>query len=725
MLEECQAKEIAVLGFEDLFCGCERYVIPMYQRGFAWEYDEIQTLILDIAGNDLDEYFLGSLIVYRRKVEGGCIEYEVVDGQQRLTALYLLKCALSGGRKAFPQGGRLSYECREKAEKALDFAARRGNDPQCGATYGACDRYGGSEGSEKLDDAILRGLKFIDTILCSSDFCENLKMSTDVDKGVVWDKFREKLNKIRLFRIELPQGTDLNLYFERMNTRSEQLEQVDTVKALLMKHLLPAQCKPFAQIWSACSNMDNYVQMGFTRKVRENLFGEEWSVLNEENLGAFLQKDSCDLGHDEKQEVVQKTLKDILHCSSFENDQEEEILAADGRSSRYRSIINFSSFLIHCLKIYLKRECKNIYQKDKNLGVVDYLSRDIDDAKLQGYFETALGLMDDKRRFSLEYVSFLLRLRYLYDRFVIKRELLSSESELKDEGSWCLRSLVKEGEKYSLRLSLDEGVLCKNTKLSEDDWLKNRMLIMMQSCLRVSYTSPRSMHWITILLDCLYSKYSQNSEAVCLSVKNIKLNDLLCCAKEFAIAAVRNDFLCKPFPKDGRELFSMGVETPNVVFHFLDYLLWERDWRRYEKSKDEKFEFRFRNSVEHWYPQHLMKEVHGDGLREDWIDAFGNLCIVSTSVNSKFSNMSPEQKAKNTALINDGSLKLRMMAELTLAEEQSQGTVGNAWKNSCKKHQEEVLDVLARGCRCVRSTNGTYREREREESDLKENFASD
>ena len=44
MLEECQAKEIAVLGFEDLFCGCERYVIPMYQRGFAWEYDEIQTL---------------------------------------------------------------------------------------------------------------------------------------------------------------------------------------------------------------------------------------------------------------------------------------------------------------------------------------------------------------------------------------------------------------------------------------------------------------------------------------------------------------------------------------------------------------------------------------------------------------------------------------------------------------------------------------------------------
>ena len=39
MLEECQAKEIAVLGFEDLFCGCERYVIPMYQRGFAWEYD--------------------------------------------------------------------------------------------------------------------------------------------------------------------------------------------------------------------------------------------------------------------------------------------------------------------------------------------------------------------------------------------------------------------------------------------------------------------------------------------------------------------------------------------------------------------------------------------------------------------------------------------------------------------------------------------------------------
>lgn len=725
MLVGCQEKRIAVVGFEDLFCGCERYVIPMYQRGFAWEDDQIQTLILDIAGNDLDEYFLGSLIVYRRKVEGGCIEYEVVDGQQRLTALYLLRCALSGGGKAFPQGGRLSYECREKAEKALDFAARRCIDPQRGAIYEACDRCGGSEGSEKLDDAILRGLKSIDTILCSSDFCKNLKMSTDVDKSVLWDKFCEKLNKIRLFRIELPQGTDLNLYFERMNTRSEQLEQIDTVKALLMKHLLPAQCKPFAQIWSACSNMDNYVQMGFTRKVREDLFGEEWSVLNEKNLGAFLQKNSCDFGYKEKREVVQKTLKDILHCKSFEDDLEEEILAEDGRSSRYRSIISFSSFLIHCLKVCLKRGCKNIYPTDENLCVVDCLSRDIDNAKLQEYFEKVMELIDDKRRFSLEYISCLLRLRYLYDRFVIKRELLSSESELKDEGSWCLRSLIKEGEKYSLRLSLDGGMLCKNTELSEDDRIKNRMLIMMQSCLRVSYTSPRSMHWITILLDCLYSKYNQDAEVVSLSVKNIKLEDLLCCTKEFAIDAVRNDFLCKPHPKDGRELFSMGVETPNIVFHFLDYLLWERDWRRYEKSKDEKFEFRFRNSVEHWYPQHLMKEVHGDGSREDWIDAFGNLCIVSTSVNSKFSNMSPEQKAKNTALISDGSLKLRMMAALTLEEEQSQGTVENAWKNSYKKHQEEMLDVLARGCRCVRSANGTYREREKEESDLKQNSASD
>lgn len=53
------------------------------------------------------------------------------------------------------------------------------------------------------------------------------------------------------------------------------------------------------------------------------------------------------------------------------------------------------------------------------------------------------------------------------------------------------------------------------------------------------------------------------------------------------------------------------------------------------------------------------------------VDRLGNLCIISRNINSKFSNMSPVSK-KNTIkeTINKGSLKLRLMANKTINDEE-------------------------------------------------------
>ena len=45
-------------------------------------------------------------------------------------------------------------------------------------------------------------------------------------------------------------------------------------------------------------------------------------------------------------------------------------------------------------------------------------------------------------------------------------------------------------------------------------------------------------------------------------------------------------------------LYEMGVNTPHIVFNYLDYLLWKANVEKYND-----FSFEFRNSVEHWYPQ--------------------------------------------------------------------------------------------------------------------------
>ena len=63
-----------------------RYTIPIYQRNYAWDAEQIEQLISDVhdAMRDRDDtYFLGNLIVTVR--DSKTTDYEVIDGQQRLT----------------------------------------------------------------------------------------------------------------------------------------------------------------------------------------------------------------------------------------------------------------------------------------------------------------------------------------------------------------------------------------------------------------------------------------------------------------------------------------------------------------------------------------------------------------------------------------------------------------------------------------------------------------
>lgn len=63
--------------------------IPAYQRPYRWKTDNIVRLFQDYEENN-EEYFLGSAVVVEKKKADGTVEFDVVDGQQRLTTLYLL-----------------------------------------------------------------------------------------------------------------------------------------------------------------------------------------------------------------------------------------------------------------------------------------------------------------------------------------------------------------------------------------------------------------------------------------------------------------------------------------------------------------------------------------------------------------------------------------------------------------------------------------------------------
>lgn len=64
--------------------------IPKYQRIYTWGYEQVKTLLDDIANIHIDKYYIGSVILHKQII-GGKETYDIVDGQQRLVTIALIK----------------------------------------------------------------------------------------------------------------------------------------------------------------------------------------------------------------------------------------------------------------------------------------------------------------------------------------------------------------------------------------------------------------------------------------------------------------------------------------------------------------------------------------------------------------------------------------------------------------------------------------------------------
>lgn len=701
-------KDIPVLTIDSLFGAGMRYVVPMYQRSFAWTKSELEQLIEDICCSTLPEYFLGSLVVAQRQGE-----YEVVDGQQRLTALFLILCALEQGMSGpLP----LTYDCRKNAQKTLEYFANKSNWKADGDFYHLY-----AEELNAFDEGIYEGMQAIHDVFCSADFKDKTERSSFGILDLASEKqcntyeiFKKQLSKVRILRIQVPEGTDLNLYFERMNTRAEQLEQADIIKARLMSTIdNETQAKLFASIWNACSDMNGFVQMGFDTKIRQKLFSGEWTRLDIDKLASELTPSDGASQTDQTQglnltsgDETPKTLMQLLDGRGTElipSYRIESGSRGEESNAHFLSIISFPVFLLHVMKVFVKHECKF------DLDVTDALQRELDDTKLVSIYEEMhkcfnqqddIEIKNESRSFAIKFIQYLLTLRYLFDKYIVKRELLEINGDISSEGKWILYSMYKRTNKSDNEIqyrtaptpdsqfeSKESAKSNEQTVLNSEANSANKRCLMIEACLRVANTSPRSMHWITKILDYLYAKF-QNKEL-------IELNEIASIAESIAANDVKKYLDDWRDPGDSRP-YSSGLATPHIVFHFLDYLLWKEDPTEAEATK---FEFKFRNSIEHWYPQHLSKDVGEIWPREEGVDDFGNLCIVTTSTNSKFSNQSPGQKVQNDTLIEDASLKLKRMAQMTKQVSRSnQSPVLAEWSENYLDHQKQMISLLERAC---------------------------
>lgn len=90
------------------------FFVPDYQRGYRWGENEVRQLLDDIYENGEEKYYLQPIVVKKRDND-----YELIDGQQRLTTLYLILTFL---KKILPIASRdyeLTYETRRETHDLL------------------------------------------------------------------------------------------------------------------------------------------------------------------------------------------------------------------------------------------------------------------------------------------------------------------------------------------------------------------------------------------------------------------------------------------------------------------------------------------------------------------------------------------------------------------------------------------------------------------------------
>ena len=666
ILEECSIKDIyfSNRGASIL------YKIPIYQRNYAWERDEIYALIKDVHDSlKKPVYYIGTLVTYKRDDN----VFEVIDGQQRLTTIYIILKAL--GIETIPNT--LTYSARKVSaatiEKMPDF------------------------GGEK-DLGISNGFEY------AKDSLNSIVGEKKVDIDAFKDYF---LNNVHIIHYRVPKDVDLNHYFEVMNSRGEQLEKHEIVKAKLSEQLIGdnVAMEKFSRIWEACSDMSFYIQQKFPGMT--SVFGKTMESFDIESFDNFpASSTGTSLGI--------KSISELLNAPVRKLERTEE----DDQNDSFQPIIDFPNFLLIVLKI-------TRIQKEKDFEPTSFT---LDDKELIKEFEK----VKLTPKFVKDFAFNLLLAKYFLDNYIIHH---TNGEDRTIENPWKLQYYYKQGNKAAYLKDLYED---KKTQQSE--------VIQLLSMFEVAFTPKQRKNYLFYCLFHLfkdwdldnYVKFLRNLADkyffdVYLDANN--LNDLnQPKPNSFDDTILDNGELnikLKRVYRDFNAIYPVGAcNIPLYVFNYTDYKLWRKyaDELRGNKIKKESrerkqffdelgcsdFELdpfnnfyfsRTRKSLEHYYPQ--AKAGDGKQLSSAEINCFGNFAMIGSDANSSGSNWNPIDK-KNRYLdtksnqVSVASLKFRIMLQICqdnydagVRNDSIKRPFGLEWNaEDIQEHQKKMLDII-------------------------------
>ncbi|KFX55320.1 DUF262 domain-containing protein [Clostridium botulinum] len=339
-----------------------KYIIPRFQREYAWEEAELSTLWEDIFANMNKEksaikenpYFIGSLVLVGDDSKDS--EFEVVDGQQRLTTITILLSAIS------------------------EMLRIQGDEKASNATY----KY--IEGTDDDDNSFFKLVNenpkpFLQCRIQAKEKDKDYKASTEEEKKLLYayNFFIRKLDKnnldreqykffgsynklntldmIKLIRsqvlafktifITVESLNEAYIIFETLNAKGKNLESIDLVKNRVFKVLSKEHPTDFAK--------DKW------KKMKGNLYSRTIKI----NLSTFYRHywiSRYPLVTNQKlyEEFIKKINKNEIEYKKFMNELEE-------MSEIYTKIVNPN------IDDYKLQEEKFIYDSLSALCIFDVI----------------------------------------------------------------------------------------------------------------------------------------------------------------------------------------------------------------------------------------------------------------------------------------------------------------------------------------------------------------
>ncbi len=237
------------------------YAVPDYQREYVWDTDQVEQLLKDVreemgdgATQDAPEYFIGSIVV----CPGRDGVLDLIDGQQRMTSLYITLCAIRD-RLTELVAKPSSVLNAQIADAAVDVSGEERRryrlDLQYEDSGDALTRLADGKAIETPTTQSMRNMRNAHHVVSrflASEFGQ--------DDAAVRRFYGYLTNKVKLIRIQTEDVAKALKIFETINDRGVGLNSMDLLKNLLFMKTPKGQFDKLKDTWKELQ--DTIFRMG-------------------------------------------------------------------------------------------------------------------------------------------------------------------------------------------------------------------------------------------------------------------------------------------------------------------------------------------------------------------------------------------------------------------------------------------------------------------------------